>query len=80
MNNVMQSRCASILYQAFAEPIGLLLTCSDAGKARQALYAARRASADEALDCLQIRMWPDGGLVIVRGTAPASAADSVDGL
>jgi hypothetical protein len=72
-----QAHLASILYQALGEPIGLLLTCSDEHKARQALYAARRAAGDPALDCLQIRMWPDGGLAIVRGKQAQSALEEL---
>ena len=59
-----------LLYQALSEPIGLLLQCSDAGLARQRLYAARSAAGDPELAQLQFRMspLPDGNLVIVKET------------
>lgn len=56
-----------ILYQALGEPIGLLLQCSDWGKARQALYRARADAQDPALAGLQFRASPglDGGNLII---------------
>lgn len=68
----LQQHYTSILYSALGERIGLLLTCSDEHKARQLLYTARRIAGDDALSCLQIRMWPDGGLAIVRGAGETS--------
>ncbi len=57
-----------LLYQALAEPIGLVLRTSDWRRARQQLYAARVQAADGALVGLQFRAWPgeDGDLVITK--------------
>lgn len=57
-----------ILYQALAEPIGLVLRTGDFVKARQRLYTARTAAQDTALDGLQFRAWSgtEGNLVIVK--------------
>lgn len=61
-----------LLLEAYAEPIGLLLTTNDAERARQKLYIARRESQQQhpELDQLQIRISPfaDGELVIVKST------------
>lgn len=59
----------TVLWQALAEPVGLLLTANDPQKARQRLYAARQAAQDPDLDRLQIRMVDfDGGqIAIVKG-------------
>lgn len=60
-----------LLYAALGEPIGLVLTTSDAVRARQRLYAARKAAGDPALARLQIRISPLGEgeeeLVITKG-------------
>lgn len=62
----------AILEAAVAEPIGLVLMCSDPTKARMALYATRKAVNDPEFNRLQFRMWPyeDGNLVICH-EAPA---------
>lgn len=61
----------TLLYQALAQPIGLLLRTSDMPRARQKLYAARRDSGDSALNCLQFRASPGlsgGDLIIIKET------------
>lgn len=57
-----------LLDLAVGEPIGLLLRCSSAEKARAALYSARAASGDPRFVELQFRIspFPDGDLVICR--------------
>lgn len=57
-----------LLYAALAAPIGLVLRTSDPERARQALYASRRAAQDPDLDILQIRTVgvPDGDLVLIK--------------
>lgn len=67
-----QEQLGSLLYQALAEPIGLMLQASDRQLARQRLYAARAKLQDPALALLQFRFWPQdgeavGNLVICRG-------------
>jgi len=66
-------RLALILYQAAAEPIGLLLSTNDAARARQRLYQARARCADPALANLQFRFspWAENQLLITKG-APAA--------
>lgn len=63
---------AALLYEALAEPIGLLCNASpDLERARAKLYATRRALADPALEALQFRAspWPsEGNLVICKAT------------
>ncbi len=59
----------AILYQALAEPIGLLLQVSDFSKARQAFYRARAEAQDPALSILQLRAspgLPGGNLIILK--------------
>lgn len=59
----------ALLYQALAEPMGLVCQGEpDFDTARQRLYAARRAAADPDLDVLQFRASPfaEGNLVIVK--------------
>ena len=59
------------LYAALAQPIGVVLQCSDPDLARARLYAERTRAADPALAGLQIRRWRDsegGNLVIVNST------------
>lgn len=65
-----QAELQTLLYQALAEPIGLVLRVEDFARARQRLYAARAACQDEALKGLQFRGWtgPEGNLVIVKQT------------
>ena len=64
-----EAELQTILYQALAEPIGLLLATSDWARARQKLYLARTKLGDPSLAHLQIRHWPgeEGDLVIVKG-------------
>ena len=64
----VQQQYGSLLYQALAEPIGILLKTSDPLRARQALYRARADAKDEALAVLQIRSspFPDGDLLICK--------------
>lgn len=59
----------ALLDQALVATFGLLLRCSNPGKAKAQLYAARAASADRRYAQLQIRTspWADGDLVLVRG-------------
>ena len=60
-----------LLYQALAEPIGLLLAAEPPETIRQRLYQARAAASDPALAILQIRRSPfaDGTLVICKGAS-----------
>ena len=57
-----------LLYQALAEPIGLLLQVSDPELLRARLYAARKKTQDQDLQGLQIRSSPfeEGNLLIVN--------------
>lgn len=61
----------AILEAALAEPFGLVLQTSDAGRARQLLYRARAEAHDPGLAILQIRTspFPDGDLVICHPPA-----------
>ena len=54
----------SILYNALAEPIGLLCWSPDSAKARMALYQARVKAADPTLAILQIRLLNKNELVV----------------
>lgn len=58
----------ALLLAALSEPIGLLVAASDAERARQKFYSARKASGNPALAALQIRIspFPDGQLVICK--------------
>jgi hypothetical protein len=61
----------ALLYQALAEPIGVLCSVEpNLETARQRLYAARRAAQDPDLSVLQFRASPfaEGNLVIVKET------------
>lgn len=71
------AKYGQFLYQALAEPIGLLLRTSDVPRARTRLYAARKALADPALAGLQIRMspLPEGDIIIVKGGAASAQGD-----
>lgn len=78
----LQDQLRAILYQAKAEPIGLLVQCApDWAKARAAFYRARAEANDPELATLQFRASPGiegGNLIIVNqrvqvaGTLPAS--------
>jgi len=54
------------LYLALGSERGIVLKCFDFVKVRAQLYAARRALADPALDCLAFRQGPDDELWIVK--------------
>lgn len=63
--------CAALLYEALAEPIGLLCQATpDFERGRQRLYQTRRALGDPALEVLQFRASPfeDGNLIICKET------------
>lgn len=57
------------LYQALAEPIGLLLQADDPEATRQALYRARTVARDPELSNIQIRLvnLPDGNIALTKG-------------
>jgi hypothetical protein len=59
------------LYRALSSPLGIVLVCPGGGreKVRMQIYAARRATQDPALECLQIRFGPtnDEEIWIVKG-------------
>lgn len=76
MAGVDQSLLASILESAMAQPIGLLLRCSDPIAARAALYRARTKAGNPAMSQLQIRIspFPDGDLVVCKGPGAGSGA------
>ncbi len=59
----------AMLYEALAQPVGLLLTSDDPTRAREAIYRARAKLADEELGRLQVRLvdLPDGQIAIVKG-------------
>lgn len=64
-----QQELTVILYQALAQPIGLLVECSDWNKARQQFYRARTEAKDPELAQLQFRASPGiegGNLIIVK--------------
>lgn len=64
-----QDRLGKIMYDALVQPIGLLVTSPDPGRARAAFYAARNKINDPALGQLQIRLITIDGdtvLAIVR--------------
>ena len=78
-----QDQLRAMLYQALAEPIGLLLQTSDFNRARQALYRARAEAQDPELSGLQFRASPglDGGdLVIVNRQVQIEQGGQVDPL
>ena len=52
----MQIDPASILYEALASPLGLVVSTNNPQNLRAKLYAARRADAD--LECLSIHLSP----------------------
>lgn len=59
----------ALLYEALAQPIGLLVQVSDFARARAALYRARNEAKDPALSALQFRASPElegGNLIIVK--------------
>lgn len=65
-----------MLYQALAEPVGLLLSSPDPAKARQLLYANRTAIGDPELGRLQFRLVDLGEgpqIAIVKGASLPAA-------
>jgi hypothetical protein len=57
-----------LLYQAMATPFGIEFPTSDVTRLRARLYAARSASKDPSLSCLQFRDTPNNDAVwIVKG-------------
>lgn len=58
-----------LLYQALAEPVGVLLQTEDPTRARQLIYQTRAALKDPELARLQIRVveLQGGNIVIVKG-------------
>lgn len=62
------AEATEIMYQALAEPIGLLVQTNDLNGARARFYAARKLAGDPALSVLQFRASPvpGGELVIIR--------------
>jgi hypothetical protein len=77
-----QEQLLALLYQALAEPIGLVLEVSDPGRFKQQLYQARAKSCDPELAGLQFRMWPEaegGNFVIVKAKCtPGRASPTQD--
>lgn len=60
----------TLLYQAMASPLGLVLSVSDFTQASQALYKARRDTQDPDLAVLQFRrspFSPDTEIWLVKG-------------
>jgi hypothetical protein len=57
-----------LLYQALAEPIGLLLRVSEPQKVMQALHQVKYKAGDPSLMILQIRMLdhPEGNIAITK--------------
>lgn len=68
MSSPQSTRLGKLLYEALAEPIGLVLNAPDPARARQQLYAARKRMSDPDLAVLQIRMssFAEGNLVICK--------------
>jgi len=68
----------AIMYQALAEPIGLLVSTNDFARARAAFYRARAETGDPELAGLQFRASPgiDGGelLIINQKLQPVAPA------
>lgn len=69
------------LYQALAEPIGLLLLAENPKQAKEHLLQARKASLDPELMRVKVRIgqWEDGNIVLFKGAIvgwkpPAAAA------
>lgn len=62
------STLRTLLYEALAQPIGLLIETSDRQVFTQRLYKARRDAGDPALNQLQFRASPlgEGTLIIVK--------------
>ena len=69
----------AILFQALAEPVGLLIRTNSLERARQQFYQARRGFPDLAQLSLRASPFPDGELVIVRNE-PRPVAESPEDL
>lgn len=65
----------SLLYEALAEPIGLLVATADPDRLRQRLYQLRTLADDPELERLQIAASPipGGELVIVKTKRPETS-------
>ncbi len=72
-----QASPIDVLYQALAEPIGLIIRVSDREQVRQRLYQARTKAGDKALEGLQIRVsaWAEGDLVVCHQKVLVKAAE-----
>lgn len=59
---------SELLYQALAEPIGLVIKCLDFEAFRTRLYKIKSTLADPDLACLQFRRSPfvEGNLIITK--------------
>lgn len=70
-----------ILYQALAQPIGLLVQVSDFSRARALLYKARVEARDPELAQLQLRASPglEGGNLIIVKQRPGAPEGPGDG-
>lgn len=66
---------STLMYQAIASEIGIVVEVSDFNLARQKFYAARRKLADPALARLQFRQSPHHAnqMLIVKGPENAQA-------
>lgn len=65
-----------LCYLALASPIGIVVSVSAFVPVQQKLYAARKASGDPTLDCLQFRrspIEPEGEIWIVKGNTNGQA-------
>jgi len=73
-------RLLGILYQALAEPIGLLVASDNPQAARQRLYAARRLSGDASLAVLRIALSPlaQQQLLVIRADAALPTGLTLD--
>lgn len=80
MTSALEIQFGPLLYQALAEPIGLLLKAPEREKVRQKLYQARTAIGDPALAVLQFRVSPfaEGDLVICKGQTLQMARETTD--
>jgi hypothetical protein len=55
------------LYQALAEPLGIVVRASDVARARAKFYNVRRDLMDPELNHLRFVAWPDGQIAICKG-------------
>lgn len=70
----MQTNWLEFWYAAAGTPYGISLIVTDAEPCRQALYRARAAAADPALDGLQVRARGADRLWIVKGVPNGGTA------